>query len=75
MDRVSYKKLVEWLNTDSLFSNGNFYLSAYDGYYHIRSNEEEGSKCIICEKTPGRTWESWNIYKAGYYYGKNGKIY
>lgn len=74
-ERISYQKLQEYLKTDSLFNKENFHLSAYDGYYHIRYDDKKGSKMIICEQTPGRTWESWNIYKSGYYFGKNGKIY
>ena len=71
MDRISWKRVKEWLECDKLYKD-NFHVSAYDGYYHILSKEKE--KVVIVEKTPRQLWESWKIFKDGYYFCKDGRI-
>lgn len=68
-DRITYKRLKNWLYQDSLFTQG-FKLSAYSGYYHI---EDDIGNNIISESTPRKCWESWYIFKKGYYFAKGVK--
>ena len=70
MERITKKRLKNWLETDSLYCLG-FKLSIYNGYYHITT--DLGSM-VVCEKTAKATWDSWNLFKSGWRFAKTGIV-
>lgn len=69
MNRVTYNKLKEWVdNWNEYHSDAEVKLSAYNDYYHILDGKTH--EMIVCEKTPGKCWEVFNVWKKGYFKGK-----
>lgn len=69
MSRISYNMLKEWINEwNEYHPEMKMRLSVYNDYYHI-ARDSIGQN-IVVEATPGRAWESFTIWKNGYYTGK-----
>ena len=67
--RITYEMVKGWINEwNENHPETQMYLSAYDDYYHL--SKGQGGNNIIVEKTPGRLWESFTIWKYGYYAGR-----
>ena len=66
MERLSYKKVKEYIKGwNENHPECQFVISCYSDYYHIQYADTHNN--IIVEKTPGRLWESFCIFKEGYF--------
>lgn len=70
MKRVTFKLLKEWINEWNEYNDIQMEVRAYNDYYHIGP---VGGNYIIVEKTPGRAWEVFCIWKNGYFTGRDSK--
>ena len=69
-NRVTYRMLKEWIEEWNEYNpEMQMFVSVYNDFYHI-SKQKNGTN-IVVEATPGRTWESFTIWKNGYYAGRD----
>lgn len=66
MDRITYKRVKQWLGESEFAKKYGITIGCWDGYYHLMSFEHER---ICTAKTPGELWEKFQLYRSGYYLG------
>lgn len=74
MERISYKKIRGLINNwNTAHPEKQFEISAYNGYYHLGEVGDNGciKSNLIVEKYPGRLWESFCLWRSGYFDGRD----
>ena len=64
MSRVTYKQLQQWIDQHNENNVHKVELSAFNDMYWIYDAETRNR--IVCDDTPGRTWELFYAWRDGY---------